>query len=302
MTDRAANVRYEAIAKLEEALGSFARASLERLRIAETTLRRTTESLEDRRRDLRYEISQLRDEIASADPESDTSGARRRLEEAESSLAKVRAWQGRVEEAAQRYQREAQKLEQISSGTTIEAHAYLRRLLDDLAAYFALQHDGSSSARLSSLAGSSTISSSGMEQAQTTFDPTSFALPDGFRWVSVEEVDKSRLVDVQQDDAYKKASYAEMRRGFDALRDEILPLMNDSETPVDTSTFASRDAASGTPHEQGLQRVYEAFFGEASIYLSRGPNAGLFSINNGRHRIKVAMDAGWAAVPARTEP
>ena len=55
-----------------------------------------------------------------------------------------------------------------------------------------------------------------------------------------------------------------------------------------------------TPLRQsGLLRVYEAFFGDDVIHLGRGRRDKLFGVDSGRHRIKVAMDAGWTAVPVK---
>jgi hypothetical protein len=64
--------------------------------------------------------------------------------------------------------------------------------------------------------------------------------------------------------------------------------------------FANCDAKTGATYTEGLLHVYEAFFGDDPIYLTRGQKDEKFSITNGRHRIKAALDAGWTAVPAKT--
>ena len=136
-----AKVRSEAVAAFETALGRFAAASLERVKAAETALRRTTGQLEERRTALRRDLARLRDEIENADDEDDTSHARRQCEEAEQALANVVRWQRNVEATAASYLREAAKLQDLSTAMTADARAALRRVLENLGAYFALQHD-----------------------------------------------------------------------------------------------------------------------------------------------------------------
>jgi hypothetical protein len=300
VNDGEVNVRYEAIAEFEAALGRFAQASLERIRTAETAISRTVDQLKDRRSELRREMSRLQSAISNADEEEDTSWEQRRLEEAEGELSNVRKWQRKIEESVQRYKCEAQRLEELSTGTATEARAYLRGLLNDLSAYFALQKDGGSGSSLGSNAGPAGIAGNGEGADPEAFDPTSFLLPAGYHWIRVTEIDtKGELADVQSNEAFEKVPYDEMRRGFHALRNEVLPAMNDAANPASVDTFASRDAAAGVAYEHGLQRVYEAFFGNDPIYLSRGRDAESFSVTSGRHRIKTAMDAGWTAVPAK---
>lgn len=301
MKDGEVNVRYEAIADFEAALGRFAQASLERMKRAEMTIIRTVDQLEGKRNDLRHEISRLQDSISNADDEEDTSSAQRRLEEIEDALSNVRAWQRKVEDSMLRYKREAEGLEELSTGTTTEARAYLRSLLNDLSAYFALQKDSVSGSSFGRNVGSASGGDNGGGVHSEEFDPTSFSLPPGYRWVRVTEIDTAReLAEVQRNEDFEKVSYGEMRRGFDALRTELLPAMNDAMHPAGVDTFVSRDTAAGVTYEHGLQRVYESFFGNDPIYLSRGRNSGLLSVTSGRHRIKAAMDAGWTAVPAKT--
>ncbi len=137
-----AKVRSEAIAAFETALGRFAAAALERAKAAETTLRRTTGQLEERRAALRREMSRLRDEIENAEEDDEISHARRQYEDAEEALSNLVRWQRNVEATAASYQREAAKLQDLGTGMTAEARAALRRVLENLGAYFALQKDG----------------------------------------------------------------------------------------------------------------------------------------------------------------
>lgn len=299
MAGGGAKVQSEAIAEFEAALGRFAQASIERVAAAETAIRRTSETLEDRRGELRRELSRLQDEIANADEDEDTSHVKRRYEETEDALANVRRWQQTVTGQMESYKREALRLEELSAGTTAEARAFLRRLLDDLSAYYALQTQGTAVGV--NIGGESSasgvVSPSSINQP---FDPTSFSLPKGFRWVPISEIDTARdLADVSNKESFRKVSYDEMLHGFETLRSEILPAINDPANPANKDTFRRRDEDEMVPYEKGTLRVYEAFFGDDVIHLDRGQNDKLFGVDSGRHRIRVAMDAGWTAVPVR---
>jgi hypothetical protein len=136
-----ANVRSEAIAEFETALGRFASASLERAEAAEAALRRTAVQLEDRRNALRRELSRLQEELDNADEEDDTSHARQQYEEAEEAISSVIRWQRNVEASAAYYLREWTRFQDLATGVTAEARTDLRRVLDNLRAYFALQHN-----------------------------------------------------------------------------------------------------------------------------------------------------------------
>lgn len=178
MSDGEVNVRYEAIAEFEAALGRFAQAALERIKRAETAIRRTADQLEERRSELRNEMSRLENSISKADDEEDTSWEQRRLEEVEGEVSRIRKWQSKIEESVGRYRREAQRFEELSTGTTTEARAYLRSLLRDLSAYFAFQKDslpGTPQFIGSSFAGSS----GGSEEAEESSDLAMFRAQEG---------------------------------------------------------------------------------------------------------------------------
>jgi len=64
--------------------------------------------------------------------------------------------------------------------------------------------------------------------------------------------------------------------------------------------FFSLDQQAGVSYANGLLRVYEAFFGSEPIHLSRVKGAPQWTVGNGRHRILVAKELGWKAIPAQT--
>jgi hypothetical protein len=70
----------------------------------------------------------------------------------------------------------------------------------------------------------------------------------------------------------------------------------------DNSAYFERlDRQTGRDYQNGLQRVYEAFFGGQHIRLERWRGEAKWDIINGRHRIEVARELGLEAVPAVTE-
>jgi hypothetical protein len=91
-----------------------------------------------------------------------------------------------------------------------------------------------------------------------------------------------------------------MRLGLVDLRKKVLPQLQ-GERQWSRLDFWQQDQCMGFSAESGLTRVYDAFFGADSIYLERGRRDDLFSIQNGRHRIKVAMDLGWKMIPVRAK-
>lgn len=125
-------------------------------------------------------------------------------------------------------------------------------------------------------------------------------LPQGFRWVQLDDINlDEELRDVRGPEDFSKASYEEVARGFAVLLSDIIPRMQ--REAVDAETFAQADHERGVDYEHGAQRAFEAFFSSSDpISLSRGarPSRGL-SVDSGRHRIRVALDAGWPAVIVR---
>jgi hypothetical protein len=99
------------------------------------------------------------------------------------------------------------------------------------------------------------------------------------------------------DDDYKKVPKAEMERGFAILQRDILPAIK--QCGADSDYFYELDRQSGQSPNRGLQSVYDAFFGGEPITLDSGLDGAGYNVTSGRHRIKVARELGWPAVPAK---
>lgn len=127
-----------AIETMEEACGRFSRAVLERLPEIQAELRRVTEALEDREDELRREIAELEEEIASLDEGDDGSGLQSRLDDAEDNLKSIRRRRRKLEEAATVYAVQASKAESLSCEHNVKAKEFLQGTAQDISSYLRL--------------------------------------------------------------------------------------------------------------------------------------------------------------------
>lgn len=290
----AVHADVEAILEMEAACARFAAAVTDRLPGVATDLRQVSEALEERRAELRGEMARLRDEIASADEDTDTGYLERQIEDAEEEQSRLRRRLQRLDDAAAAYQREARKMELLASDGVSRAREFLRGTSDDLKAYLATNLDGDSAP-----GGSASPAGSGIAPAGFS-DLTRMPLPEGFVWVPISEIDRSPDRGGFEDEPqFEKVPRDEMVRGFDALRGEVLPALASLGAEQCAAWCMARDQQTGRTVENGVQRVFEAFFGQDHIYLTRGRDQAHFDVTSGKHRIHVAAGLGWPAVPAR---
>lgn len=126
---------------MEVACGRLARAVADRLPFVERELRQASEALDERCAELRREISNLHDEISSADENEDTSWASSRIEEAEDELASAQRRKRRLAETSAAYIMQARKLDHLATDHAVRAREFLRGTVDDLKAYFVANSD-----------------------------------------------------------------------------------------------------------------------------------------------------------------
>jgi len=288
----------EALTELETAIGRFSGQGVEKARRAEAEMHRVRELLEERRSGLRREIRALSERIAVADEDDDMAAMERQLDRTTESLERLRKQQRNVDAAADRFRTAKVRFEALNGDTALASRAFLRQTIEDLEAYLALHKSGQSS----DTSASNRHVAAPPDTAIPSFDPTTFTLPPGFEWFPIARIDTAReLADVQDECSYTKGvSHSDMVLGFESLRRDILPRIGDSLNPVTGETVADEDAASGVTHTDGMQRIYQAFFGRSDpIYVQPSADGALYTVSSGRHRIKVAMDLGWTAVPVK---
>jgi len=127
-------------------------------------------------------------------------------------------------------------------------------------------------------------------------DLTGYRLPQGFQWVPLEAI---ALEDADLE--FRKVDKRSMEEGLKKLP-EVIKLLQDrlEETFAENGAyFFSLDQQAGVSYPSGLLRVYETFFGSEPIRLSRFKGAPQWTVENGRHRILVAKELGWKALPAQ---
>jgi hypothetical protein len=129
-----------------------------------------------------------------------------------------------------------------------------------------------------------------------SLDLTHYALPPGFRWIPLDEIEIEHLPESE----FHKVSSDTMRVGMEKLGEVLERLQERLTEPfTDNSIYFMRlDRQAGRSYEEGLLRVYEAFFGQDHIRLRRIKGSSHWIIEKGRHRIQVARALGWKAVPA----
>ena len=143
---------------MEAACDRFARTVVDRLPAVERELRQVSDALDDRRDELRREVSSLHDEISSADEEDDTSSARSRLEDAEEELASVQRRSRQLAAAGAVLTAQARKVTHLATDHAVRTREFLRGTVDDLKAYFAKSHEGTS-VGTGAMAASATVAS-----------------------------------------------------------------------------------------------------------------------------------------------
>lgn len=119
-------------------------------------------------------------------------------------------------------------------------------------------------------------------------------------WVDIGIVDvdlaKIDLSDspVHGPDDFHKVSYEEMKDGFEKLQNDVLPAV---EQGANGDDFWQMDQERSSEYREGFQRVYDAFYGDSSIRLTKVDDH--YEVVNGYHRLYVAKEMGLSSVPAR---
>jgi hypothetical protein len=129
-----------------------------------------------------------------------------------------------------------------------------------------------------------------------SLDLTHYALPPGFRWIPLDEIEIEHIPESE----FHKVSSNTMQEGLARLGEVLERLQERLTEPfTDNSIYFMRlDRQAGRANEEGLLRVYEAFFGQDHIHLTRIKGSTRWRIDNGKHRIQVARALGWQAIPA----
>lgn len=292
----------DALGHFGDALGGFAVSLTEELETVHRQAGAAVEHIRGRRESCAVHLQQME---AGLDAEDDSdslalqvaaiAAAREELERVSAILMAAQRRFARMTETLSR-------LRPLSEGHIPMARKFLLTKASLLRSYHAvrLDLDGSTDSPPPAGHGGDKNSGGGLISWE---DITQVVLPGGFVWVRLDDIAlQDELKNVQRPGDFSKVAYDEMRSGAQRFIERVLPVVARGANLATSEHFAELDRAAGVPYEHGLQRVFEAFLGRwTPIYLCRGQTDERFSITNGRHRIKVASDLGWTAVPAQVK-
>jgi hypothetical protein len=288
MTESGADVRaVQALADLDRALQHFGGRAAEAVAEIRTRCDRMRRRLDDRTEEAARNVRRCADMLDCAD-EDDAGYWRHALAEAREQRDELNRWQRRIEEAHDTFRRDARRFEAMLETTLPRGRGIIRSKIDALEQYLAIQLHAAAEA----------MPALEMPKAGAAGDAAAlaaFPLPDGFTWVPM-----ARIRQREEPFEYRKVDEPTMRNGLLRLRSEILPRLKNQQARS-SDDFADLDRRNAHDYEHGLQRIYDAFFGNDHVQLSRTHTAGTFDVINGRHRIRLAEELEWDAIPAKVD-
>jgi hypothetical protein len=313
------NVHVDSIEALGEFVvryRSFVLNLLEILELVRFSYYRQYEEIREAVRRQQQHVQELEDRCRNS-REEEKDDACIELREAEEELERMRKISITVENYWVLYSEVENKVKGLARDLGARAEAKLKEIFELLRVYTVISPPGDKAVSgvgeageklsgqvVSGLSGG--VNSIEGEKGKDVVDLSSYVLPEGFRWVSLEEIDMGEI----PREEFQKVDYETMKKGLEKLP-EVLERMQgllnreagDGEERVkkyDYSSYFWRiDRQAGRSYEEGLQRVYDAFFGTDHIRLSRFKGSLYWRVDNGRHRIQVARDLGWKFIPAK---
>jgi hypothetical protein len=297
-------VSIEALEEMPPALRAFRSFVADHLYRVQSDLRRVRETMKEARSDASREVRRISSEIDCADEEDDTSGLEYDLSEARERLSRIERATRNTDGLVAAYEREAGRMRLTMENQVPRAESHLMRKIDELHSMHAIQSGDQAGWGGGAAGASSAVSQAAACAADVAdaagVDLTASPLPSGYAWAKLSDMDlDDALTDVRTAEDFRPhATYDMLTNGLGMLQSTVLPAIAQHGYTADNFFFDRQDAASGRDPEHGARRVFDSFFGSDAIALQRGAN-GKLSVINGRHRLKVANDAGWLAVPVK---
>ncbi len=291
----------ESLVALETALAKYASRARDAAAAMRREFDRRQAALDGEEEEARCEAAARLEALRCAEDEDERESCAEQFAEARERLSRIRAWQARSREHHALFLAQAARFDGLLDQTFPRCREFLKARIGELRAYAAIQPEPSAAS--AAPASFHPPQPTASEAAASSAPPklTELKLPAGFVWVPLAEIDDAELAGVRSREDFKKVPYEAMHTGLRRLAAEILPRLDADPDGLDRDSFRSLDEAAHESHEHGLQRVYEAFFCNDHIYLERRRGQEKFDITNGRHRIRVALDLGWEAIPARVK-
>jgi hypothetical protein len=353
------NVHVDSIEALGEFVvryRSFVLNLLEILELVRFSYYRQYEEIREAVRRQQQHVQELEDRCRNS-REEDKDDACIELREAEEELERMRKISFTVENYWVLYSEVENKVKGLARDLGARAEAKLKEIFEILRVYTVISPPGDKAVSgvgeageklsgqvVSGLSGG--VNSIEGEKGKDVVDLSNYVLPEGFRWVSLEEIDMGEILREE----FQKVDYETMKRGLEKLP-EVLERMQErlkckacggegrvkirsglnsierfefrleSRLSPDrkqlcrscggtgivrgghydySSYFWRIDRQAGRSYEEGLQRVYDAFFGADHIRLYRFKWSLRLKVDDkSRHWIQVARDLGWKFIPAK---
>jgi hypothetical protein len=128
-------------------------------------------------------------------------------------------------------------------------------------------------------------------------------LPPGFTWVPLNQIEPSEFASCAY---FQKVSYATISDGLHRLWKELIPLLSKNPN-ADRMACELFDEANGRMDKMGfvdpssLAHLWDQFFDrrwKQHVRISIDARTDKWTVDNGRHRLRVARDLGWRFLPA----
>jgi hypothetical protein len=254
-------------------------------------------------------LDDLRDaqlELDSVDEEESGSHERERRDEALAAVQHYRRIHSQVESAGRSFIAQAEALSHRGKHLSSAGIATLQRRIEARDDYLAIQVPDASGSSVS--AGNKSAAHSNQASAKNTTPSDNIppsALPTGFGWINIDEVDASDLIDDPAE--FKKVEYSNMIRGMEILRDEIIPALRRGTFTREDAEQADREGgteytAEGWVHPESRLTIWYAFLDprrEADVVAVERGLDGKLLVSSGRHRLGLARKLGIQTVPVR---
>jgi len=285
-----------ALETLEHALRRCVNVAGTEIERTNSRMLRRLESLAQAESDAEAEVERRREALSVAD-EDERNQAEEHCGEMEAQLDAIQRQRLMVCGLFEEYTRRAAHFEGVVNSEVRRGLAELDRVLGLVREYHSVGLEDL--VGIDGGAGGGDRAPVSPSSASASIEPV---LPRGFQWIQLDEVDASELDGVQSEADFKKVSQRDMKSGLELLKSEVLPFLSSYQGQDIKQALFEEDRRMGRQPPVNLLEVYSAFFGAQDyVYLTRGRNDDKFRVTNGRHRIRVAQELGWSAIPAQVK-
>lgn len=292
---------------LNHANAKLASNAEEATALVRATLRKLEAIGEDRLDDLRSARAALA--AVDEDEDGDSDSEQEQLDEALEAMQRYRRVAEELEAAGRRFIARASDLSERGRQVAHAGVAFLDQRLDALHEYQAVPLSQEMAMHGEAFPAASRSDASPTKPPPAVGPAASVAgdLPPGFTWLDIAEVDTHGGF-IDDPAQFRKAGQAQMRRGLEILRDEIVPRIKSGEgfTREDAERIDLKGGtaytSAGFIHPESRVTIWDAFLdsrrGADVVVVERGIN-GKMQVISGRHRLGLARQLGMQTIPVR---